>query len=96
MPGEINHSMPILIILYISGLLLYSLIPVTCVLSKTSIQVNPRSCNCGVTSYYLDKRAATIATIKDYDNMQFIIESTDNKLDARRSKMVGIGEPEYG
>ena len=27
---------------------------------------------------YLDKRSATIAAIKDYDAMQFIINSTDD------------------
>src|SRR5699024_9303020 len=45
--------MPILIILYISDLLLYAVIPVTIVFPNSSIQVNPRRCKCGVTSYYL-------------------------------------------
>ena len=47
--------MPILIILYISDLLLYAVIPVTIVFPNSSIQVNPRRCKCGVTSYYLKK-----------------------------------------
>ena len=42
---------------------------------------------------YLDKRAATIATIKDYDNMLFIIQNTDKEIDARRTRMVGVGSP---
>ena len=29
---------------------------------------------------YLDKRSATIAAIKDYDAMQFIINSTDDEI----------------
>ena len=29
---------------------------------------------------YLDKRSATIAAIKDYDAMQFIINSTDDEM----------------
>src|SRR5699024_9454154 len=49
--------MPILIILYISDLLLYAVIPVTIVFPNSSIQVNPRRCKCGVTSYYLKQLA---------------------------------------
>ena len=38
-----------------SGLLLYAVIPVPiCLLLVNSIQVNPRGCKCGVTSYYLN------------------------------------------
>ena len=29
---------------------------------------------------YLDKRSATIAAIKDFDSMQFIIDSTDDEI----------------
>lgn len=44
--------MPIFIILYISDLLLYAVIPVTS--CSISIQVNPRCYKCEVTSYYLE------------------------------------------
>ena len=42
---------------------------------------------------YLDKRAAAIAAIKDYDNMQFIIRNTDSEIVSERDKMVGAGSP---
>ena len=42
---------------------------------------------------YLDKRAATIAAIKDFDSMRFIISSTDKDITAEREKMTGIGSP---
>ena len=42
---------------------------------------------------YLDKRAATIAAIKDFDSMRFIISSTDKDIAAEREKMTGVGSP---
>ena len=42
---------------------------------------------------YLDKRAATIAAIKDFDSMRFIISSTDKDITAEREKMTGVGSP---
>lgn len=42
---------------------------------------------------YLDKRAAAIAAIKDYDSMQFIINNTDPEITAEREKMIGVGSP---
>ena len=35
---------------------------------------------------YLDKRSATIAALKDYESMQFIIKNTDNEVAAEREK----------
>ena len=43
---------------------------------------------------YLDKRAAAIAAIKDYDSMQFIIRNTDREIISERDKMVGAGSPD--
>lgn len=42
---------------------------------------------------YLDKRAAAIAAIKDYDSMQFIIRNTDKDIDLERDRMSGTGSP---
>ena len=42
---------------------------------------------------YLDKRAATIAAVKDFDSMKFIISSTDKEITAEREKMSGVGSP---
>lgn len=44
---------------------------------------------------YLDKRAATIAAIKDFDSMRFIIRNTDKEILAEMDKMVGAGRPNY-
>ena len=44
---------------------------------------------------YLDKRSATIAAIKDYENMQFIIKNTSNDITAERDKMVGSSSPDW-
>ena len=44
---------------------------------------------------YLDKRAATIAAIKDFDSMRFIIRNTDSELSAERDKMLGVGSPDF-
>ena len=42
---------------------------------------------------YLDKRSATIAAIKDYDAMQFIINSTGDEIKRIYEKMTGVGSP---
>ena len=42
---------------------------------------------------YLDKRAGTIAAIKDYDSMRFIIRNTDREIDSERDRMAGTGSP---
>ena len=44
---------------------------------------------------YLDKRSATIAAIKDYDAMQFIIDSTADSIKAEREKMSGLASPNW-
>lgn len=44
---------------------------------------------------YLDKRSATIAAIKDYDSMQFIISSTDDEIKRTYDKMTGVGSPKW-
>ena len=38
---------------------------------------------------YLDKRSATIAAIKDFNSMKFIIKNTGSEITAERDKMVG-------
>ena len=42
---------------------------------------------------YLDKRSATIAAIKDYDAMQFIIKSTDDEIKNVYDTMGSVGSP---
>lgn len=42
---------------------------------------------------YLDKRTATIRAMEDYENMQFILNSTDDEVRGIRENMVGIGSP---
>ena len=44
---------------------------------------------------YLDKRSATIAAIKDYDAMQFIINSTDDEIKRVHEKMCSVGSPKW-
>ena len=44
---------------------------------------------------YLDKRSATIAAIKDYDAMQFIINSTDDEIKRVHEKMSSVGSPKW-
>ena len=44
---------------------------------------------------YLDKSSATIAAIKDYDSMQFIINSTDDEIKRTYDKMTGVGSPKW-
>ena len=42
---------------------------------------------------YLDKRAAAIKAISDYDNMQFIIHNTKDEITVENDRMVGVGSP---
>ena len=42
---------------------------------------------------YLDKQAAVIQVLKDFDNMQFIIDNTDDDIRMEESRLVGIGSP---
>lgn len=44
---------------------------------------------------YLDKRSATIAAIKDYSSMQFIIGHTDEKIREEHMKMSALGSPKF-
>lgn len=44
---------------------------------------------------YLDKRSATIAAIKDYDAMQFIINSTDDEIKRTYEKMTSVSSPKW-
>ena len=44
---------------------------------------------------YLDKRSATIAAIKDYENMRFIISHTQEEISAEREKMNGLSSPKW-
>ncbi len=40
---------------------------------------------------YLDKRSATIAALKDYDSMQFIIKSTEKEIERANEKLGSVG-----
>ena len=40
---------------------------------------------------YLDKRKGAADAVRDYGKMQFIIESTDDKIKAEYAKMEGVG-----
>ena len=44
---------------------------------------------------YLDKRSATIAAIKDFESMEFIINSTDDEIKRAYEKMSGIASPKW-
>ena len=44
---------------------------------------------------YLDKRSATIAALKDYDSMRFIIKNTDEAIRAEREKMSSVASPNW-
>ena len=44
---------------------------------------------------YLDKRSATVAAIKDYSSMEFIINHTDEEITAERLKADGVGSPNW-
>lgn len=45
---------------------------------------------------YLDKRRATIAALKDYDGMKFIINSYQDDLKLAKEQMIGVSSPHYG
>ena len=44
---------------------------------------------------YLDKITATIAAIKDYASMRFIIEHTDEKIRNEQDNMKGLRSPSF-
>ena len=44
---------------------------------------------------YLDKRSATIAALKDYESMQFIIKHTGDEIRSQQDKMVGMASPNW-
>lgn len=44
---------------------------------------------------YLDKRSATIAAIKDFSAMEFIIAHTDEEIIAEQEKMIGVSSPRW-
>ena len=44
---------------------------------------------------YLDKRSAAIAAVKDYENMCFIIESTDEEIRQTHEKMRGLSSTKW-
>ena len=44
---------------------------------------------------YLDKRSATIAAIKDFTNMRFIINTTDDEIKLAYDKMSGTAGTRY-
>lgn len=44
---------------------------------------------------YLDKRSATVAAIKDYSSMQFIISHTAEEIKAERDRMSSTGSPRW-
>ncbi len=44
---------------------------------------------------YLDKRSATIAAIKDYNNMEFIIRNSSDEIKSAYDRMTGLGGPKW-
>ena len=44
---------------------------------------------------YLDKKAAAIAALKDYDSMKFIIDNTDTEIKSAHQRMIGLGSPKF-
>ena len=63
---------------------------------KTSQSVrNKKSgvCAMSIMWKYLDKRAAAIKAIGDYENMQFIIQNTKDSIEVEQDRMVGVGSP---
>ena len=44
---------------------------------------------------YLDKRAAAIAALKDYDSMKFIIDNTDSEIKSAHQRMISLGSPKF-
>ena len=43
---------------------------------------------------YLDKRSAAVDALKDYSNMKFIIEHTDDEIKTAYEKMGGVSSPQ--
>lgn len=43
---------------------------------------------------YLDKRSATVAALKDYNDMRFIIDDYQNQRNQLQDKMLGISSPQ--
>lgn len=48
----------------------------------------------GIVWQYLDKRGAALSALRDYNNMKFIIEHTDEKIANLRSDMTSVGSPQ--
>ena len=44
---------------------------------------------------YLDKKAAAIAALKDYDSMKFIIDNTDTEIKSAHQRMIALGSPKF-
>lgn len=44
---------------------------------------------------YLDKRRATVAALKDYGGMKFIIDSYQDDLKLAKQQMIGVNSPRY-
>ena len=44
---------------------------------------------------YLDKKMGTVAAIRDYSSMKFIIRNTESEIDSIHTKMDGVGSPAY-
>lgn len=42
---------------------------------------------------YLDKTNATIAALKDFSSMRFIIENTDKRIKQEKIRMEGLASP---
>ena len=45
---------------------------------------------------YLDKREATVAALKDYNDMQFIINDYQNQVHKIKEKMLHLQSPKFG
>ncbi len=44
---------------------------------------------------YLDKRSAAVDALKDYSNMKFIIDHTDEEIKSTYEKMSGVSSPQF-
>ena len=44
---------------------------------------------------YLDKQKATVAAIRDYRSMKFIINNTEGEISVVRARMRNLGSPAY-
>ena len=44
---------------------------------------------------YLDKKSATIDVLKDYESMEFIIESTDDKIKDVEDNMISVASTNF-